>query len=110
VAALRTATERICTQLADKARAQARRIRAGDAGELTEADVVRIGAEIADAARAQLDGVVPDRQSFLADPELQATRREAAALMAAAEREVDALLREAWRARHGKAPRRRWRR
>jgi hypothetical protein len=110
VAALRVATEGIVRQLADQAREQARLIRSGAAGELTEADVERMAANIAASARAPLEAAVPDWQSLSADPELQATRREAAQLMAAAAREVDAELRKAWRARQEKSGGRWWRR
>ncbi len=97
-------------QLAGQAREQARLIRSGAAGELTEADVERMAADIAAVARAQLEAAGPDRQSPSADPELQATRREVAQLMAAAAREVDAELRKAWRTRQEKAGGRWWRR
>jgi hypothetical protein len=109
IAALRVATEGIVRQLRGQAREQARRIRSGAAGELTEAEVERMAADIAAAARPQLDAVL-DRQSPSADPELQATRREAAQLVAAAAREVDAELRKAWRTRQEKAGGRWWRR
>jgi hypothetical protein len=109
VAALRVATEGIVRQLGGQAREQARLIRSGAAGELTEADVERMAADIITAARARLEAAVPDWQSQWAEPELQATRREAAQLMAAAEREVDAELRKAWRTRQEKAGGR-WRR
>src|SRR5215469_13538373 len=78
VAALRVATEGIVRQLAGQARKQARLIRSGAAGEVTEADVERLAASIAAAARARLEVSVPDWQSPSADAELQATRREAA--------------------------------
>jgi len=110
VAALRLATEGICKQLGAQAREQARLIRSGVAGEMTEADIERMARDIAAAVRAQLDAAAPYCQSPSADPELQATRREAAQLFAAAAREVDADLRKAWRARHEKPPGRRWRR
>jgi hypothetical protein len=109
VAALRGATQGIVRELRGQAREQARLIRSAAAGELTEADVERMSADIAAAARARLEAAAPDRQSQLADPELQATRREAAELMAAAGREVDAELRKAWRTRQEKAGGRRWR-
>jgi len=54
VAALRVATEAICKQLPYQAREQARLIRSGAAGDLTEADVERMATDIAAAARAQL--------------------------------------------------------
>ena len=110
VAALRAAAERACVQLSGQTREQARLIRSGAAGELTEADVGRMAADLAAAARAQLDAAAPPGQGPSADPEMQATRREAAQLMAAVAREVDAELRQAWQARPGKAPARRWRR
>ena len=103
VTALRVATEGTVRQLRGEARQQARLIRSGAAGELTEADVERVAATIAAAARAGLEAAVPDWQGLPADPELQATRREAAQLMAAAVREVDAELRTAWRDRQAKA-------
>ena len=109
VAALRVATEGIVRQLAGQARKQARLIRSGAAGEVTEADVERLAASIAAAARARLESSVPDWQSPSADPELHSTRREAAQMMASAAREVDAELRDAWRARQEKAGGR-WRR
>ena len=110
VAALRAAAERVCVQLKGQTREQARLIRSSAAGELTEADVERMAADLAAAARAQLDAAAPQGESPPADPEMQATRREAAQLMAAVAREVDAELRQAWRARQGKVPARRWRR
>ena len=78
-------------------------VRSGAAGELTEGDVERMAADIAAAARAALDAAAPHSQSPSADPELQATRREAAQLMAAAARHVDSELRKAWHTRHEKA-------
>src|SRR5215472_8813029 len=78
VAALRVATEGIVRQLGGQTREQARLIRSGAAGELTEADVERIAASIAAAARAQLEASVQDWHSPSDDPDLQATRREAA--------------------------------
>ena len=60
---LRAAAEGSCKQLRDQAREQARLIRSGAVGELTEADVER-------------------------DQELKATRREAAMLLAATAREA----------------------
>ncbi|HEY6480406.1 MAG TPA: hypothetical protein VIZ00_10270 [Streptosporangiaceae bacterium] len=88
MAAFRAAAEGIVRQLRDQTREQARLIRSGAAGELTEADVERMTADIAAAARARLDAAVPDWQGPPADLELSATRREAALLMAAAAREV----------------------
>jgi hypothetical protein len=110
VAAIRVATEGVVMQLAGQAREQARLIRSGAAGELTEADVERMAAGIAAAASARLDAAAPSWQSPSADPELQATRREVAQLMAAAGRQADAELREAWRTRQEKAASRWWRR
>ena len=109
-AALRVATEDIVRQLRGQAREQAQLIRSGAAGELVEADVERMAADIAAAARARLDAAVPYWQSPWADPELQATRLEAAQLMAAAARQMDAELRRAWRTRQEKATARWWRR
>jgi hypothetical protein len=110
VTALRAAAEGSCRQLRDQVREQARLIRSGAVGELTEADVERMAEDITAAARARLDAAAPPRQSPSADPELQATRRQAGMLMAAAAREADAVLRKAWQARHEKAAGRRWRR
>jgi hypothetical protein len=110
VAALRVATEGICKQLRVQAREQARLIRSGVAGELTEADVARMATDIAAAAHAQLDAAALDRDSPSADPDLQTTRREAAQIMAAAARQVDAELRKAWQAGYDKPAGRRWRR
>jgi hypothetical protein len=110
VAALRIAVEGSCKQLRDQVRQQARLIRSGAVGELTEADVGRMAEDITAAARARLDAAAPDYQSLPADPELQATRRGAAMLMAVSAREADAELRKAWRARHEGAVGRRWRR
>jgi hypothetical protein len=109
VAALRAATEGSCKQLRDQAREQARLIRSGAAGELTEADVERMADDLTAAARARLDATAPDCQSPSADPQLQATRREAAMLMGAAARLAGAELRKAWRARHEEAEGRRGR-
>jgi hypothetical protein len=69
-----------------------------------------MAAAIAAAASARLDTAAPSWQSPPTDPELQATRREVAQLMAAAGRQVDADLREAWRTRQEKAAGRWWRR
>jgi hypothetical protein len=110
VAALRAAAEGSCKQLRDQAREQARLIRSGAVGELTEADVERIAEDITAAARARLDAAASQYQNSSADPELQATRREAAMLMAAVAREAHAELRKARQARHEKAAGRRWRR
>jgi hypothetical protein len=110
VAALRAAAEGSCWQLRDQVREQARRIRSGAAGELTEADVERMAKDITAAARARLDAAAPPDESPSADPELQTTRREAAMLLAAAAREADTELREAWHGQHEQAARRWWRR
>jgi hypothetical protein len=110
VTALRAAAEGICGQLLGHARKQARLIRSGAAGELAEADIERMAEDIAAAARAQLDAAVKPCQSPSADPELQATCREAAQLMAAAARRAEAELLKAWRTRLDKAAGRRWRR
>jgi hypothetical protein len=66
--------------------------------------------DITAAARAWLDAAAPHYQSPSADPELQATRRQAAKIMALTAREADALLRKAWRARDEEAAGRRRRR
>ena len=108
VTAFRVAVEGSCKQLRDQVRQQARLIRSGAVGELTEADAGRMAEDITAAARARLDAAAPDYQT--ADAELQATRREAAMLMAVSAREADAELRKAWRARHEEAAGRRWRR
>ena len=107
VAALRAAAEGICGQVSGQVREQARLIRSGAAGELTEADVARMAEDISAAARARLDATA-QCQSASADPELETTRREAAVLMAAVARQADAELRKAWRARQEKATGRRW--
>ena len=75
VAALRVAAEGVVRQLGGQAREQARLIRSGAAGELTEADVARMAADIITTARARLEAAVPDLQSQHTDPALQATRR-----------------------------------
>jgi hypothetical protein len=108
VTALRAAAEDCCRQLRDQVRQQARLIRSGAAGELTEADAGRMADDITAAARARLDAAAPHGHSPPADPELQATRREAAMLMDAAARQADAEVRKAWRARHEQAAGRRW--
>ena len=110
VAALRAAAEGSVKQLRDQVREQARLIRSSVVGELTEADVERMADDITAAARARLDAVAAPDQNPSADPELQATRRQAAMLMDAAAREADAVLRKAWRARYEKAAGRGWRR
>ena len=110
VAALRAAAEGSCMQLRDQVREQARLIRSGAAGDLSEADVERMADDIAAAARARLDAAAPDCLDPAADPELQTTRREAAMLMAAAGRQAGAELHKAWRARQEEAAGRRWRR
>ena len=102
VAALRAVAESSCMQLRDQVGEQARLIRSGAVGELTEADVDRMAEDVAAAARARLDAAAPPSQNPSADPELQATRREADMLMAAAARQAAAELRKAWRARHEK--------
>jgi hypothetical protein len=109
VAALRAAAEASVRQLRDDVRQQVSLIRSGAAGALTEADVERMTEEITVAARARLDAAAPPSQGQPADPEVQATRRQATALMTAAAREADALLRRAWRAGPERAPGRRWR-
>jgi hypothetical protein len=103
VDALRAAAEGSCKQLRDQVLEQARLIRSGAVGELTEADVERMAEDITAAARARLDAAAPPSQSPSADPELQATRREAVMLMAAMARQADAELRKAWRAWHEEA-------
>ena len=109
VTALRAAAEGSCKQLRDQVCEQARLIRSGAAGKLTEADVERMADDITAVARARLGPAAPD-QSPSADPELQAARREVAMIVATAAREAGALLRKAWRARHEEATGRRWRR
>ena len=98
VAALRGAVEDSCRQVRDQVRQQARLIRSGAAGELTQADVERMAEDITAAARARLDAAAPPGQEPSADQELQATRRDAARLMAATAREAAAVLTKAWRA------------
>ena len=110
ITALRIAAQGICRQLQAQAREQARRIRSGVAGDLTEADVERMTGDMVAAARAQLDDAAPPIESLAADPELTATRKEAAQLMAATARQADAELRNAWRARQDKVAGRRRRR
>ena len=110
VAAFRAAVEDSCKQLRDQTRQQARLIRSGAVGELTEGDVERMAKDITAAAHARLDAAAPPDQSPSADPELQATRRQAAQIMAVTAREADALLRRAWHARHEQATVRWWRR
>jgi hypothetical protein len=99
VAALRVAVEDSCRQLRDQARQQARLIRSGAVGELTQADVERMAEDITAAARARLDAAAPPCQGPSADQELQATHREAANIMALMAREAAAVLHKAWRAR-----------
>jgi hypothetical protein len=99
VAALRAAVEESIRQLRDQTRQQARLIRSGAAGELTQADVERIAEDITAAARARLDVAAPSSQGPSADAELQATHRQAAQIMAATAREASAELQKAWRAR-----------
>ena len=103
IAALRAAAEGSCKQLRDQTREQVRLIRSGAVGELTEADVERMAEDIAAAARARFDAAAADYQSPSADPQLPATRREAAMLVAVTAREAGAVLRKAWRARHEEA-------
>jgi hypothetical protein len=110
VAAIRAAAESSCKELRDQVREQARLVRSGAVGDLTEADLERMAREMTAAARARLDAAAPDLQSPSADPELLATRRDVAMLMAAMGREADAVLRKAWRARLEKVAGRRWRR
>lgn len=105
VAALRAAAESICAQLHLEVRGQQRVIRGSAVGELTEADVERIARHIADDARARLDAAVHGQ--LPESPEMLATRREAAYLVATAARLAGDDLRQAWRARQ--APRRWWR-
>ncbi len=102
IAALRAAAESICVQVWRQAREQARLIRSGAAGELTEAGAVRMAEDIAAAARARLDAAAQHCQSPPTDAELQTTRREADHLISAAVRQADAELRKAWRARQEK--------
>jgi len=99
VAALRVAVEDSCRQLRDQTRQQARLIRSGAVGELTQADVERMAEDITAAARARLDAAAPPGQTPSADQELQATRRQAAQIMAVTAREAAAELHKAWRAR-----------
>jgi len=111
VAALRAAAEATVRQLRDDVREQAGLIRSGAVAALTEAAVERVIEEITAAARARLDAAAPPSQGPSADPELQATRRQAISLITAAAREADAVLRRAWRAGPEEAPgqrRRRW--
>jgi hypothetical protein len=109
VAALRAAAVSSCMQLRDEARQQARLIRSGAVGELTEADVERMARDMTAAARVRLDAAAPHDRDQTADPELQAVHRDAAKLMTAAGREAEAMLREAWQAPPEK-PAARWRR
>ena len=99
VAALRVAVEDSCRQLRDETRQQARLIRSGAVGELTQADVERMAEDITAAARARLDAAAPPCQEPSADQELQASRRQAAQIMAVTAREAAAVLHKAWRAR-----------
>jgi hypothetical protein len=99
VAAYRGAVEDSVRQIRDQTRQQARLIRSGAAGELTQADVERMAEDITAAARARLDAAAPPCQEPSADQELQATRRQAAQLMAVTAREAAAVLTKAWRAR-----------
>ena len=99
VAAFRVAVEDSRRQLRDQTRQQARLIRSSTVGELTQADLQRMAEDITAAARARLDAAAPSYQSPSADPELQATHRQAAKIMAVMEREAAAELQKAWRAR-----------
>jgi hypothetical protein len=99
VAALRLAVEDSVRQIRDQVRQQARFIRSGAVGELTQADVERMAEDITAAARARLDAAAPPGQVPSADQELQATHREAAQIMAVTAREAAAVLLKAWRAR-----------
>jgi hypothetical protein len=110
VAALRAAAESSYKQLRDQVVEQARLIRAGAGGELTEADIERMAEDIAAAARARLDAAAPPGQNPSADPEFEATRREADMVMTAAARVADAELRKAWQAWQEKTAGRKWRR
>jgi hypothetical protein len=99
IAAFRAAVEDSRRQLRDQTRQQARLIRSGTVGELTQADVERMAEGITAAARARLDAAAPSCQGPSAGPELQATHRQAAQIMAVMAREVAAELDKAWRAR-----------
>ena len=99
VAAFRAAVEDSCRQLREQARQQARLIRSGAVGELTQADAERMADDITAAARARLDAAAPALSEASANQELQATRRQAAQIMAASAREAAAVLTKAWRAR-----------
>jgi hypothetical protein len=99
VAAFRAAVEDSCRQLRDQVRQQARLIRSGAAGELTQADVERMAEDITAAARMRLDAAAPLGRGPSADQELQATHREAVQIMAATAREAASVLLKAWRAR-----------
>lgn len=110
VAALQTAVLRSRKQLLDQGRQQARLVRSGAVSDLTEADVERMAEGIIATARAPLDAVAPRSQSLSADPELQATRREADEIMTTAARQVRAELLKAWQARRDGSARRRWHR
>jgi translation initiation factor IF-2 len=72
VAALRAAAEGSCKQLRDQTREQARLIRSSAVGELTEADVERMAADIAAAAR-QADAEL--RKAWRARPQEAGGRR-----------------------------------
>ena len=102
VNALRTAAMDIDAQLRHQAREQARLIRSRPSGDLAEADIQRLAREMAAAARARLDAAIEVSQSTSADPELEATRREAAQILAAAVREAEAEMLKAWKARYHK--------
>jgi len=110
VAALRAAAEDSVRQIRDQVREQARLIRSGTLGELTEADIARMAKDITTAAQTRLDAAAPPDQGPSADPELETTRREAAQLMAAVARQVDVELRQAWQAPPAETTRGWWRR
>src|ERR1700756_468119 len=99
VTALRLAAEDSVRQVRDQVRQQARLIRSGAAGELTQADVERMAEDTTAAARARLDAVAPPGEGASADQELQATHGQAAQLVAVAAREAAAVLHKAWRDR-----------
>ncbi len=102
VNALRTAAMNIDAQLRQQAREQARLIRSRASGDLVEVDIQRLAGEMAAAARARLDAAIEVSQSTSADPELEATRREATQILVAAVREAEAEMLKAWRARYQK--------
>lgn len=73
-------------RLRDQTRQEARFIRSSTVGELTQTDVERTAEDITAAARARLDAAAPSCQGLSADPELQATHRQTAQIMAATAR------------------------